>query len=301
MSTIAPFRAIRYNKAKIPDLFKVVSPPYDIISPEQLSLYSNLSPYNIVHLTLPGSKKDKHAYSQAAATFRNWLKKKILIQEEKPAIYFYEQRFMMDNQQYKRLGFIANLNLTNKSIFSHEHTRIEPKEDRLKLQTELHANLEPIFVLFSDPQACLQRIFKKTIAQTRVFTAVTDAQKTENYLWKVTSPFIIKEVLALIEKKHFLIADGHHRYEVALRYRQQMLKKRTEPLDSARDKLCRSANEPFNYVLAYFCPLQSKGLLVSSSINLKEILRLAKLGKKMPPKSTYFYPKVLSGLVINRL
>ena len=290
MPAIAPLRAIRYNQDKIADLSQVVSPPYDIISKEELAYYSHLSPYNIVHLTIPRSqKKDNHVYSKAAKRFRDWLKNKILIQEEIPVIYFYEQRFIIAKKEYNRLGFIANLNLRNKAIFGHEHTRIEPVEDRFRLQERLKANLEPIFVLFSDPGNCLGKIFKRIIASSNPVSIVTDRQKIENYLWRVSSPSLIKQVVNLMNKKDFFIADGHHRYEVALAYRHKMLETLKTPA---------KVNRAFNYILAYFCPVKSKGLLVNSSIHLKEILRLAKSGKKLPPKSTYFYPKVLSGLVI---
>ena len=134
----------------------------------------HLSPYNIVHLTIPRSqKKDNNVYSKAAKRFRDWLKNKILIQEEIPVIYFYEQRFIIAKKEYNRLGFIANLNLRNKAIFGHEHTRIEPVEDRFRLQERLKANLEPIFVLFSDAGNCLGKIFKRIIASSNPVSIVT--------------------------------------------------------------------------------------------------------------------------------
>ena len=185
--------------------------------------------------------------------------------------------------RFRRRGFIACLSLDNSSsIYGHEHTHIEPKQDRFKLLVKVQANLEPIFILFPDRRGFLEDIFKRYVLPKKPLIRFRDKEKNMNILWRLTKPAILKKIQRRMANKILFIADGHHRYEVSLNYRNLM----------------RKAEGNFNYIMAYFCPIQSTGLFVKSSIDLKEILRMAKLGKKLPPKSTYFYPKIPSGLVI---
>jgi uncharacterized protein (DUF1015 family) len=258
-----------------------------------------MSGYNMINLTLPNKARGQNQYQRAARRFHKWLKNGVLIQDEKPAIYFYQQEFKLDEEKnsrrgkgawVRRLGFIACLGLhSHSSIYGHERTRIELKEDRFRLLVKVQANLEPIFLLYSDPQGFLESIFKEYASSSKPLVCFRGQEKNINTLWRLTEPAILKSIKRKMANKSLFIADGHHRYEVSLKYQNLM-----------RKKLSRQfrADEDFNYIMAYFCPLQSKGLLVNSVLDLKEILRLAKLGRKLPPKSTYFYPKVLSGMVI---
>ena len=315
MIEIRPFPAIIYNYDKVGSPHKVICPPYDIISSIKEKSYRRLSRYNMIHLTLPCEALDENRYQKAAQSFRKWLGKGVFLRDKEPAIYFYEQEFKIGQIKdfpggrrtrftphlfsssngfvrdkgagFRRLGFIACLNLHNSSsIYGHEHTRIEPKEDRFKLLVKAQANLEPIFMLFSDPRGFLQDVFKKYVLPNKPLICFQDQEKNMNTLWRLTKPDILKKMKTKMANKILFIADGHHRYEVSLNY-QDMMRKRLKRRD-----------EDFNYIMVYFCPIQSKGLLVKSSIDLKEILRMAKLGKKFPAKTTYFYPKVPSGLVI---
>ena len=262
MVEIKPFPAIIYNHTKVHQLSKVICPPYDIISDIEARFYRRLSSYNMIHLTLPKQTSGQDRYQKAASYFNNWLERKILRQEKQPAIYFYQQEFKIGQinsfpigkgSRLKRLGFIACLDLhSSPSIYGHEHTRIEPKEDRFKLLVKVRANLEPIFVLFSDAQRFIEGIFEKYVLPDKPLIYFRDQEKNINTLWRLDNPLILKKIKAAMANKILFIADGHHRYEVSLNYQDMMYKTPTSTL----------GGEDFNYIMAYFCPIQSTGLVI---------------------------------------
>lgn len=254
MTKIAALRAVIYNQEKIKDLTQTVCPPYDIISRSQQEYYHNLSTYNFIHILLGKDIPGEDKYLRADNYFRDWLKKKILIQDEIPAIYFYAQEYNLRGEKKMRLGFIGLLHLedNNSSIFCHEHTRLEPKEDRLRLLESVKANLSPIFVLFYDKKRIIQHIYQHQIQNSLPFIDIKDDVKTTHRLWRLTAPQILDDIQKKISNENIFIADGHHRYEVALAYRDQMKK--------LGYKI--TGEEDFNYVLAYFTDIKSKGLTV---------------------------------------
>jgi len=263
MTEIKPFPAITYNFNKLNQPHKVICPPYDIITPNAARSYRRLSGYNMIHLTLPEYTINKNQYQRSAYRFHNWLKKGILLQDKEPAIYFYLQEFKTGERKeshrgkgykFRRVGFIACLSLFNSSFtHGHEYTRIEAKEDRFKLLAEVRANLEPIFVLFPDPQRFAQNIFRKYVLPNKPLIRFQDHGKNMNILWKVVDPNIIKKIKAKMENKPIFIADGHHRYEVSLNYQDLMRKTLNRPFQG---------NEDFNYIMTYFCPIESPDLII---------------------------------------
>ena len=142
MAKIRPFRAVSYNQGKISDLSKVVCPPYDIISPARQEYYHSLHPNNFIHILLGKDIPGEDKYRRAGVYFKDWLKNKILIQAEAPAMYFYSQEYILRGEKKTRLGFIGLLHLEDKnsSVFRHEHTHLEPKEDRIRLLKQVKAN-----------------------------------------------------------------------------------------------------------------------------------------------------------------
>ena len=155
MVEIKPFKAVIYNFSKIHKLRKVICPPYDIITPTQAKSYRKLSSHNLIHLTLPQRMDKKNRYRVASYLFKNWLKGKILIKDNQPAIYFYQQEFMAKAKRLRRFGFIACLGLNDSScIHGHEHTRIEPKEESefsktvIAQQSDFHFSCAPGFESF---------------------------------------------------------------------------------------------------------------------------------------------------------
>ena len=252
MAKIKPFSAFLYNQELIPDLSKVVCPPYDIIGSKAQEYYHAQSPYNIVHLILGKDIAGGNKYIRARQYLKQWMKDKIFIRDVKPAIYFYLQQYNIKGEKKTRLGFIALLSLDEKGsfIFPHEHTRIEPKEDRLKLLKAVKANLSPIFVLFRDEKRIIRRIYEEYILAKPPFIEILDDEKTLHRLWRIEDPKYLNMIQNQIDDQSIFIADGHHPYEVALLYRDQMSKRFN---DSSSDS---------DYIMAYFTNVESKGLLI---------------------------------------
>lgn len=266
MIKIKPFNALYYNKDTDKDLSKLVCPPYDVISPVEQDYFHNLNPHNFIHILFEKDIPGEDKYARAGILFDSWLKEKILIQDEKPAIYFYSQQYNIKGEKKTRLGFIALLRLgdKNSSIFGHEHTRIEAKEDRLKIIRSVNANLSPIFIVSRDNKRIIQRVFTRYIKNTPAFMEVKDKENTIHKIWKINSP----EILSLIEEgmqdEDAFIADGHHRYEVSCAYRDEVKKK-------LRDRLPEESS--LNYTLAYFTNTDSRGL---SILPIHRLLKLEK-------------------------
>lgn len=255
MTKIKPFNAVIYNQEKVSGLATVVCPPYDVISPQEQERYHALNPYNLIHILLGKDSPEEDKYQRAQNYFREWLKNKILIQDEKPAVYFYGQQYTLKGERKIRFGFIGLLHLGDKggpAAFCHEHTRVEPKQDRLKLLKRVKANLSPIFVIFADKKRLMQRVLLKYIEGKEAFIDITDTEKINHKLWRIDSPEILEKIQNQMKNEDIFIADGHHRYEVACAYRDEM-KKKMERV---------TGDEDFNYVMAYFTNLDSRGLTI---------------------------------------
>ncbi|MFA5410907.1 MAG: DUF1015 domain-containing protein [Candidatus Omnitrophota bacterium] len=271
MTKIAPFKALVYNQEKIKDLSQVVCPPYDIISPAKQIYYHESSPYNLIHILLGRDIAGEDKYRRAKRYFGDWLEDQILLQEKSPAIYFYSQQYHLRGEVRTRLGFIALLGLESKgkSIFGHEHTRLEPKEDRLRLLRQVKANLSPIFAVFSDHKRIIQRTYQQHVQDQKPFIDIVDDEKTAHKLWKLDSPEVISGIISGMSAENIFIADGHHRYEVACAYREELKKKLG---GIPEDAGC-------NYILSYFTNVESRGL------SILPIHRLVKLNPALDVKN----------------
>jgi len=252
MALIRPFRGVRYNPAVMSNLQEIVSPPYDVISPEQQTLLHLRSPYNAVHLDL---NWDPERYETAARRFRDWLERKVLVQDEEPALYFYTQEFTLkDGSRHKRAGVLVALRLEEFSsgmIRPHERTFENAKNDRLALLRSCRAHLSPVFCLYSGPGWALEQTLAPALASSPLMT-VQDDQQTMHSVWCVTDRALIAEVAARLAREPLIIADGHHRYETALQYR----------IECVAAQGSTSGEEPFNYVLAYLTNAQEEGLVI---------------------------------------
>ncbi len=267
MTKIKAFKAVVYNQEKIGDLKQVVCPPYDVISPAAQEMFCERSLYNFIHILLTKDSPDQDKYHRAAATFRQWLKDSILIQDERPAIYFYSQQYIIRGEKKNRLGFISLLRLEDEKsspVFGHENTHTAAKLDRFKLIKQVKANLSPIFIVFADKKRIIQRIFQKYIPAQAAFIEVIDDEKTAHKLWRLNDPQLLKEIESGVSAENMFIADGHHRYEVSCAYRDLMRQKLKEQFNGEED---------FNYCLAYFTNTDPRGLSILA------IHRLLKLDK----------------------
>ncbi|MCX5700278.1 MAG: DUF1015 domain-containing protein [Candidatus Omnitrophica bacterium] len=268
MISIKPFKALLYSQDKIRDFSEVVCPPYDVISPTQQDYFHKLNPYNFIHLLLGKDIPDENKYKRAGILFSDWIKNKIFIQDDKPSIYFYSQQYNIKGETKTRLGFIALLGLGGKdsSVFGHEHTRLEAKEDRFKLIKKVHANLSPIFIVSKDKKRIIQRVFDLYIQGTLPIIEVKDKDNTLHKLWRIDSPQVLEMIQSGMQKEDAFIADGHHRYEVSLAYRDFMKEKYPDRFKE---------DSSLNYTLAYFTNTDLRGL------SILPIHRLLKLDKTL--------------------
>ena len=251
MVMIRPFRGVRYNPALVEDFSRVVSPPYDVISPEQQTLLHLHSPYNAVHLDF---NQDSERYTAAAERLQNWLARNVLIRENEPALYFYSQEFVLkDDGKRRRTGVLVALRLEEFSsgiIRPHERTFEGAKKDRLDLLRSCQTHLSPIFCLYARKEWSLAQVARSALSQSPL-VSVVDEKNVTHQVWKVTDPSMIAEVAKGLERESLIIADGHHRYETALRYRQER---------AAQGR--SSAEEPYDFVLAYLTNAYDDGLAI---------------------------------------
>lgn len=254
MTKIKPFRAVIYNQEKIKDISRIVCPPYDVISKAKQQRYHDADPHNFIHILLGNDSPLGDKYERAGNYFREWLENGVLIRDKAPAVYFYSQQYNLRGEKRTRLGFMALLRLGDKDsgVFGHEHTQIAPKEDRLKLLTRVKASLSPIFVIFPDKKRIIQRIKEKYIQGVSPFIDLADEEKTVHKVWRLQSPEILKFIEEKMSDEAIFIADGHHRYEVACAFRDQMKQKSG----------AITGEEDFNYILAYFTNIDSRGLTI---------------------------------------
>ncbi len=251
MADIKPFKGLLYNQRKIKDLSEVVTPPYDVISPEDQARFYKKSPYSIIRILLGKEFRNdtefNNRYTRAKKYFIQWISEGILTNDSFPSIYIYLQEFLYKNIKKIRLGFIALLKLEDfgsKNIFPHENTMGGPKEDRFKLLENVHANLSPIFVLFSDREKKLYNILKENIDQNPPILNIQDRDSVRHRLWRIKDPIVINRIRKLMHDKEIFIADGHHRYEVALEFSKKTKESR------------------FGFIMSYFTAIENEGLVI---------------------------------------
>lgn len=258
MAKIFPFSALRYDPAKVP-LAKVVTQPYDKITPEMQAGYYAKSPYNLVRVILgrqePGDSETNNVYTRAAANFHTWRAQKILTHDLDPSIYLYTQCFKVpgDNSGaiLERRGFIALGQIEDydrKVVFRHEQTLSKPKADRLNLLRATCSHFGQIFMLYSDPASEVDATLQQPGSPT---VEVRDEYEVIHRVWKVSDQEAIAKVQTLMVDKKLIIADGHHRYETALNFRNEQRKAATN-----------DPGAPYERVMMTFVNLDSPGLVV---------------------------------------
>lgn len=211
MVKISPLLGITYNFDKV-NIQDVIAPPYDVISAEEQDNLYNKSPYNIVRLIL---NRDEDKYNSAAKFFNEWLKEKVLVKSDKPCIYYYIQNY----NDISRKGFIAR-NLVEEydkgNVLPHEFTMGGPKQDRLNLMKACGANFSQIFMTYSDPEKAIDAAIK---LPEKPLIDVVDDQGVQNIIYVIDDEETINKVAEIMKDKQVLIADGHHRYETSIAYR----------------------------------------------------------------------------------
>ena len=258
MAEIHPFRGVRYQVSHIGDLASVMSPPYDVISPqEQRALYRR-SPYNAVRLELaeerPSDSETDNRYTRAAADLRRWLAEGVLAHDERPALYLYDQEFRHQGTAYRRRCLLARLRLEEWAtgvVRPHENTMARPKEDRLDLLRATRANLSPILTLYRDQDRRIAQTLDEALAG-KTSAAVAELGEDRHTLWAIDDEEAQARLAALFEGLPLYVADGHHRYETALNYRKERQEARP----------AWTGDEPENFVLIGLTAAEDPGLLV---------------------------------------
>jgi uncharacterized protein (DUF1015 family) len=258
MAIVSPFRGIHFDLSRVPDLSQVVSPPYDVISPEEQTGFHRRHPRNIVWIDFglekegDGPTVDK--YTRAADFFRQWQSEGTLARDTVPSLYYYEQEFSLPGRGvFVRKGFLGALRLSDfgeGKVFRHEKTHSRPKEDRLSLMRATEANMSPIFGLYSDPRDEVAKALRGGLPARPDFSA-TDDLGVKHRVWRVTDPASLQAAVGKMSDKQVFIADGHHRYETALAFRDEMRGKHGVREDAA-----------YEHVLMFLCNMDDEGIVI---------------------------------------
>ena len=256
MVEISPFRGITYNKNKIQQLDKVMSPPYDIISEKmQIELYQK-HPYNFVQLILgkqyPEDSEKNNRYTRAKKLFNEWQKQSILLESNNSAIYPYKIEYSFNNEIKIMNGFFVLLKLDPeyKLVKAHERTLSKPKADRLNLLRACEANLEPIQLLYIDEDDNIQTKINKTL--NNPLFEIKGYDGFTHKLWKLDDSKTINDIIDVLKDEILFIADGHHRYQTAINYADEFRKKTGN----------HNVNAPFNYRMVILVNMFDKGLSI---------------------------------------
>ncbi len=263
MVEIRPFRAVRYTE-KAGSYENLIAQPYDKIDSDMQRKYYEKSLYNYCRLTLP---MEENRYEIAKQRIRQWMNEGILKKDNEPAIFVYRQEFELLGKTYTRTGFIAALRLhpyVENKVLPHETTHKGPKIDRLNMLRATQKNLETGFLLYPDPEKITVNLFAE-ITKTVPLIDVKDSLNVRNLVWKLTDQEKIKLVQEAVIDKQFVIADGHHRYETAIAYRDERRRQEGWTEDSA-----------FNFRMSYMVPVQDEGLIVLPTHRLLKKIELTR-------------------------
>ncbi len=254
LAEIKGFRGILYNKDKIENISDVMAPPYDVIDEAmQDSLYEG-NPYNVIRLILgkeyQSDDETCNKYIRASEYFRKWSEENILIQDEEPCIYVYDQEHKVGDKRVTRRGFIALLKIEEfgkGTVFPHEETMSEPKADRLNLIKACKANFSQIFSLYTDGENKISPLLDQISCSSDKIQLVDD-DGIVHKLYKSSESCLLEQISKAMIDKEVFIADGHHRYETALKYRDEVRRIK--------------GPGPYDYIMMMFVNIEDPGLTV---------------------------------------
>ncbi len=259
MAEVIPFRGIVYHPEKIQHLGEVATPPYDVISPAEQARAYERHPHNIIRLILgkefPEDSEADNRYTRAARYWKEWTAGSILIRDPQPAFYLTATRFTVEDRPRTRFGLIARVRLEpfdKGVILPHETTFSGIKSDRLRLMEACHANFSPVFSLYPDPDRHLLSTLKDRVEGRTPDMEFTDTAEHRQRLWRITEGPFCEQVTRDFQDKILYIADGHHRYETALAYRDRL----------ARVDPGFSNDHPANFIMMYLTGMTDPGLVV---------------------------------------
>ncbi len=264
MADIAPFKGILYNAKQIGNIADVVTPPYDVITESGREAFYRRHPHNAIRLDKnkpePTDTEIHNVHTRAAACFRDWQNKNILVRDAEPALYLTSVRFRANGRENTRLGLIARVRLEpfeKGIILPHEKTFSKVKTDRLALIKSCHANFSQVFSVFADTGGVLNML-KETVVNTVPMFSFDDDNGHHHLMWRITNPQVHAYVKQALTDCRLYIADGHHRYETALNYR-----KWRQQQDPEIDK-----DHPAGFIMMYLADMNDPGLIILPSHRL---------------------------------
>ncbi|MCF6285014.1 MAG: DUF1015 domain-containing protein [Candidatus Hydrogenedentes bacterium] len=251
MLEVKGFHGLRYNPATIANMSDVITPPYDVITPEERTALMQRSPYNLVRLLLPEERDGMDKYEAAAADLNAWITEGGMVQDENPCIYLLKQQFTdLDGNAQTRRGFFGAIRLPEDNenyVLGHERTFAKPVEDRLKLTAATESNLGAVFGLYTDPDNTLGPLLAQMEKGSADIVADTiDGVKQE--LWVVEDDSAVRD---FFKDQTIYIADGHHRFQTACTHRENL---------RAQGEL--ADEHPANYALMGFVSFNDPGLKI---------------------------------------
>ena len=286
MAEIQPFYGIVYNKDKVKNIGQCISLPYDKISPEQLDAYYANSEANIARVILgkdeQGDNETNNRYTRANDYLQKWLEEGILVQEDKPHLYAYEQTFTVpDGRTLNRTAFVALIRLEEFEkmiVRPHEKTLSGPKVDRLNLMNACHMSLGQIFGLYEDDHQTVGQTLANQKQNDPYFDVITEEENIGHKFWKISDPQAIETIQGVLKDRPVYIADGHHRYSTAINYRNEMREKYPEQAQTGL----------FNYCLMTFVAIDDPGMEVLATHRVLGNLDNFDWNALLPKLETYF-------------
>ena len=287
MPEVLPFRGIRYAATRAAALSRLISPPYDAVSPAHRDELAARSPHNIIHLDLgedrQGDDPEENRYVRAARSFGSWLTDGTLRQDPAAALYPLEQSFTgPDGRPRVRRGFVAACRLHaygEGSVLPHEKTLTVPKADRLEQLVRLPANLSPVFGLYEDEHGEGGGALAAAIVSAGDPVAEAESDDgTHHRLWRVDDPALVAPLRGVLAEKKVIIADGHHRYESALLYRDLV----------DRENPGQGPQAGHRFIMMTLCSMADPGVVIYPTHRLLLGLRDLRLRRFLEELGKYF-------------
>jgi uncharacterized protein (DUF1015 family) len=270
MAELVPWRALHYNPEKISNLAKVVTPPYDVISPEQQAGYYDKHLYNVIRLILPRPQRNNpdpdSRYLQAAEDFTVWRREKVLIRDTAPALFYWETEYSLEGQTHVRravVGLVRLESFESGVVRPHEKTFSAHKNDRFKLMSQVQAHLSTVFALYPDRTDAVLTGLRQGLPTAPMFD-FEDYEGSRQRFYRVTDPGAIRAAAAGMASLPIFIADGHHRYETSLIYQAWLQERYPQAPPRAS----------FNYVLIYLSNMLDPDLVIRPAHRLLDARRL---------------------------
>ena len=281
---ILPFHGYRYNLEKIQNLDDVICPPYDQFKEGLDELLYQRHHYNMARLVMnketPQDTPENNRYTRSRALLEEWMRQRVFLQDAEPGVYPYFQDYRVGEELKRRKGFIALGEVTDysqKVVLPHERTLSKPKQDRLSLLRTTLADTGLVFMLYSDPAAEIETVLEKETSGPPLMGAL-DLSQEENFLWRVRDSGVIERIQEIMAGKRVIIADGHHRYEVARMFSQEIT-----------PKICQDPLWAlYRYKLMSFIRLESEGITIFPIHRLLHSLKGFEADELLRRMSDYF-------------